>query len=295
MERDELPEPKREQWDVDAMWARVRARTIDAPAVPAPRKPPVRWVSVLAAAASLIVIAGSGALLLRARARSSPEDASATPAHYATARGQYATVHLSDSSEVTLAPESRLTISAQFAHGAREITLEGEAVFAVHHDPARPFRVRARDAIVEDIGTRFDLRAYPGDATVMVAVAEGSVALGPSRAGATGAPSVLKSGEVGTIDSVGHVSADRDGRASSYLGWAGGTLSFVNRPLPEVLRTIARWYDLDVRVADARLARRLVTAEFSRQSTGSAMIDALAIAMDATVERNGRVITLRPR
>src|ERR1019366_1973328 len=58
--------------------------------------------------------------------------------------------------------------------------------------------------------------------------------------------------------------------------------------------TIGRWYDLDVRVPDARLARRLVTAEFSRQSA-SEMIAALAVAMDATVEREGRAITLRPR
>jgi hypothetical protein len=47
-------------------------------------------------------------------------------------------------------------------------------------------------------------------------------------------------------------------------------------------------------VTDARLARRLVNAEFSPQSPAET-IDALALAMDATVERSGRVITLRPR
>jgi ferric-dicitrate binding protein FerR (iron transport regulator) len=64
--------------------------------------------------------------------------------------------------------------------------------------------------------------------------------------------------------------------------------------LPEVLATIGRWYDLDIRVPDPALASRLVTAEFSTQSAGE-MINALAIAMDASVERHARVVTLRPK
>ena len=105
---------------------------------------------------------------------------------------------------------------------------------------------------------------------------------------------MLASGDVGTLDRQGKAAAERGTRVSSYFDWVNGRLSFVDRPLPDVLLTIGRWYDLDIRVADARLARRLVNAELSRQ-TPAELIDALAIAMDATVERSGRVITLRPR
>ena len=173
----------------------------------------------------------------------------------------------------------------------------------MHHDAQHPFRVHAGSALVEDIGTRFDLRAYAGDAAVTVAVVEGMVRLSCARdEPASVAPGtalasravLIASGEVGTLDASGRATTNRTSRAASYLGWAGGTLSFVDRPLPEVLHAIARWHDLDVRVPDARLAKRLVTAEFSWQSAEQ-MIDALAIAMDATVERNARVITLRPR
>jgi transmembrane sensor len=81
---------------------------------------------------------------------------------------------------------------------------------------------------------------------------------------------------------------------AGYLAWANGRLSFTDRPLEEVLRTIGRWYDLDVRVEDARLKGRRVTADFSPQSPAE-MIDALAVATDAVVARDGRVITLRTR
>jgi transmembrane sensor len=307
---DDLPEPKRESWDVDAIWSRVRARTVDAavdgeeptePAerVRAPQRPHAR-ITAYAAAAVLLVAVGAGAWTARSRGWFGGAAADSLPGLYHTSRGQYATVRLADGSEVTLAPESRLTISARFVEGAREVSLDGEAIFSVRHDATRPFKVRARGALVQDIGTRFDLRAYAGDATVTVAVVEGAVALSISRADSGGArradakAMVLASGEVGTLDANGNAIHKRTSGAAAYLDWASGRLSFAARPLPEVLSTIGRWYDFDIRVSDARLARRLVTAEFSRQSS-SEMLDALAIAMDATVERRGRVITLRPR
>jgi transmembrane sensor len=298
MRDDELPEPKREAWDVDAMWERVHARARGARHEPVMFYPAKRTSSntagLLGIAASFIVIVGAGALLVRAGMKHG-EPTIAMPAEYSTARGQYATVHLTDSSEVTLAPESRLIISAHFAEGAREISLEGEAVFNVRHDATRPFKVTAGGTVIEDIGTRFDVRAYKNDRALIVAVAEGSVSLGNVRRDAVRSSVVLKGGEVGTVDSLGNASAEHGARAAGYLAWATGTLSFVDRPLPEVLRTISRWYDVDVRVTDTLLARRLVNAEFSRSASASAMIGELAIAMDARIERAGRVITMRPR
>jgi transmembrane sensor len=290
---DELPEPKRNEWDVDAMWSRVRARAVDVAgqnqALSAPadsRSAGWRWIKAYAAAAVIVVAAGFGALFVRARFAT---PASRAPSVYTTSRGQYATVRLGEGSEIVLAPESRLVIAAGFAEGTREVSLDGEAIFGVHHDAAHPFRVRARGTTIEDIGTRFDVRAYAGDAVVTVAVTEGSVSLGDMSSAL-----VLTSGEVGTRDSTGHVTAERTPGAAAYLRWQGGHLSFVERPLPEVLRAIGRWYDLDVRVPDTTLARRVVTAEFSTQSADQ-MLGALALAVDAKVERAGRVVTLRPR
>jgi transmembrane sensor len=290
---DDLPERTREAWNVDAMWSRVRERTLDRPQI-APARAPFRWTALLGRAASIVLIAGAAAVIARGWTHRAQPGA-AQPAEYSTARGQYATVHLTDSSEVTLAPESRLIISAHFADGAREISLDGEAVFNVRHDATRPFKVTAGSAIIEDIGTRFDVRAYKSDRVLTVAVAEGSVSLAHMRGDSTRLPVVLERGDVGTVDSLGNASTARGQRASAYLAWASGTLSFVDRPLPEVLRTISRWYDVDVRVTDTTLARRLVNAEFSRSASASAMIGELAIAMDARIEWAGRVITLKPR
>jgi transmembrane sensor len=255
---------------------------------------------VYANAASLLLVGIAGAWIARSRARAAAPPAPAAPGDYRTSRGQYATIRLADSTAVTLAPESHLAVSARFGDGARELSLEGEAIFSVRHDAARPFRVRARNAVIEDIGTKFDVRAYAGDATVTVAVVEGSVEITSeqSDSAATGVPRprgvALVAGAVGTLDRRGAALAQHTAAVASYLGWATGRLSFVDRPLPEVLATIARWYDLDIRVSDAGLMQRRVNAEFSTQSP-SEMIDALAAAVGARVERSGSVVTLRAR
>jgi transmembrane sensor len=222
---------------------------------------------------------------------------------YATGRGQRATLQLPDGSRLIVAPQSRLRIPADFGQGAREVSLDGEALFTVVHDSTRPFRVRAKGAVAEDIGTRFDLRAYPEDSLVAIAVAEGAVALGRSAAsagtarrdGPTAAEGiVVRPGEIATLAPDGAVTTARGAALGDYFAWADGRLHFASVPLPEVLRVIGRWYDLDVRVEGQALATRSITAEFSLQSANE-MLQALALAVDARLTRSGRVVTLRPK
>ena len=86
----------------------------------------------------------------------------------------------------------------------------------------------------------------------------------------------------------------RGAALADYLAWADGSLHFANVPLPEVLRAIGRWYDLDVRVEGHALAARSITAEFSLRSSDE-MVRALALAVDARVMRSGRAVILRPK
>src|SRR6266478_6130011 len=166
-------------WDVEGIWARVR-RTMRADARRAPAfgrhlegERGRRWLAApLAAAAVLLLLVGATLAILNSRRLPPPMR------EYATSRGQRGTLQLPDGSRLILAPESRLRIPADFGRGARELSLDGEALFTVVHDSTRPFRVRAKGAVAEDIGTRFDLRAYAEDSLVAVAVAEGVVALG---------------------------------------------------------------------------------------------------------------------
>jgi len=279
-------------WDVEGMWQRVRRAMAAEGHRPAfgrhlRREGEHRGLKAgLAAAAVLVLIAAASLVVMRGNGRAP------SFREYATARGQRITLQLPDSTTLVLAPESRLRIPGRYGRGTRELFLEGEALFTVVHDAKRPFRVHARHAVAEDIGTRFDVRAYPEDSLVAVAVADGAVSLG--RIAAEGV--VVRAGEVATLSPAGLMATGPAGALAGYLSWADSRLHFANVPLPAVLRAIGRWYDLDVRVDGPTLATRSITAELATRSPDE-MLQALAVAVGARVTRSGeggRVVTLSP-
>lgn len=88
-----------------------------------------------------------------------------------------ALVTLPDGSMVKLKSNSRIRFPEQFAANRREVFLEGEAFFEVVRDTNRMFIVSSGAVRTKVLGTSFNIRAYPGQATVEVLVATGKVAV----------------------------------------------------------------------------------------------------------------------
>lgn len=313
MRRIWLASRQRPSRDVDRMWTRFRdaaeREQVDvdntvgshqiaksATRIGVLTRRPERTFAVGRWAAVLVALMGGGALLVSRTHTAAPPPAPSAPHLYATSAAQTARILLSDGSRIVLAPKSRLSVPAEFGVRERVISIEGEAFFDVVHNGALPFRVLAKGSVTEDIGTRFDLRAYDDEAGVVVIVAEGAVALGRARSDSTtrgAAGAVVHRGErarIGSSDSTIRV----DRVSLRLVGWPEGRLSFVKTPLAEIARTIGRWYDLDVRVEGAEMARRPITADFDSQSPRE-MIEALATAVVGEVEQHGRVLTIRAK
>jgi ferric-dicitrate binding protein FerR (iron transport regulator) len=298
--------------DVDRMWTRLRAELDDADqpgdadaganAHAAERAAPHPSLTGLSGrafssgtwAAALAAVAATAALVVSLSHPDAPAAVPAAAHTYATGPAQTANVRLRDGTRVTLAPQSRLSVPDDFGARERSVTLDGEGFFDVVHDKAVPFRVLAKNATAEDIGTRFEVSAYQDEAGVTVIVADGAVTLGHLRpdSSARGAEGVVvKRGErarAGGPD--GTITVDRV--SLDLVAWKEGRLSFVKTPLSEIARTIGRWYDLDVRIADGTLRQRPITADFDTQSPKE-MIGALATAIGGRVEQQGRVLTIR--
>ena len=218
---------------------------------------------------------------------------------YATARGERAVITL-DGATVVLGPESVLRISGSYGVRDRTVSLTGHAYFDVAHDAGRPFRVWAGGVLAEDIGTRFDIRAYGRDSVTRLLVADGAVAMHIRRIPAdrshdSAAPLssvVVTRGMMATAGADGVVRV-RSGLATDrYLSWSGGRLAFDDTPLPEVAAELSRWYDLDIRLGDPGLASRTLTASFD--DPPAAVLVALESALGVRAIRVGRVVTLYP-
>jgi ferric-dicitrate binding protein FerR (iron transport regulator) len=133
---------------------------------------------------------------------------------YATAPGQRATVTLSDGTKFTLAPASQLRVPVGYASGNRGVILDGEAFFTVAHDAEHRFSAQTSRAVITDIGTAFDVRAYASDHDVHIAVADGSVVVGTRIAAARG--TLLQKGDMAVItDTTITVTHDADVNAAT--------------------------------------------------------------------------------
>jgi len=276
----ESDRPTRRAWRTDAEWARLQARIegLDTVAKPPSR---IRRSTPWLAAASLVVAVGVGWRLIQPVV---------TTRTLSTAAGERASIRLPDHSVVTLGPAS--TVRYRLGGTARDVELSGLASFKVVHDAARPFVVRAHNAITTDLGTDFVVRAYPGDSTVEVSVTAGLVSL----AGATTAVRSaieLHAGEVGRVTLDGSATRADSNAAESRAAWVDGRLVFTDQSLRSVTAELSRWFDVDFAFSSETLARRRVTAVYNDPSLAD-VLEALTMTLGLRADRNDRVITLSP-
>lgn len=243
-------------------------------------RPGLGWRGIAAAIACLV--AGTGVWLLRPRA--------APVREFATPAGQRLQLTLPDSSRVLLSVGTRLRVPRDFGLRARAVELDGEAYFVVRHNPRRPFLVRTRQGVTEDLGTSFDVRAYAQEDYVQVVVASGRVSL---RAGRADSVLSLRSRDRGVIDARGMLTATSGVALGDYLAWTRGTLVFHDAPLQDVVAQLGRWYDVDIDVGAAPWAGERLTISFATRSVDEALTT-LAQVLDAHWTRSGRTVRLTP-
>jgi transmembrane sensor len=169
---------------------------------------------------------------------------------YATAAGEHRRVVLADGSKIDLNGATQLSVVLR--RRQRDVTLaEGQAVFEVAHDAARPFQVVAGDRIIRDVGTEFDVRRRAGLLTVTVAA--GAVEVSPQRAGA-GQAFRLHPGQQ-LVHAEGSAVAQLQAAAPDQaLGWRTGKLVYRGQPLSQVVADLNAQFKRPIRVADPALA-----------------------------------------
>jgi transmembrane sensor len=261
----------------------------------APQLTPRRWNAPLSAAAAVVLVALGVAVAPRIqrtleRGHSQVAVSPAPARVFATQRGQRAEIRLTDGTLVTLAAESRLTIPAAFDSLDRAVVLEGQGYFDVASDTARPFVVRTHTAVVRDLGTRFNVRAFANESKVRVVVTQGKVELGHILSFADSARALV-AGDLGMVDENGTVAVSKGVDTTHFVSWTRGVLAFDRTPVPEALADFARWYDLEVHLSDPSLKKLTLTVSLRNRSLAEAL-DVVALLLHADVARNGRVVTL---
>ncbi|MBY6240317.1 FecR family protein [Methylosinus sp. Sm6] len=206
--------------DIARMFEEARAlRPAHAPAKRASRRPTAALAALLAASLAVFACFDHLSILLQA--------------DHATGVAESKSVTLSDGSRVEL--DAGSAIALRFEPGRRVVRLlAGEAWFVVAPDAARPFVVEAAGGSVTALGTAFDVALREGGAHVSVGEHRVAVASGGARV------------EVGERQSTAFETA-APGQppvsvaADAIAAWRRGALVVEDRPLGEVLATLARY------------------------------------------------------
>lgn len=147
-----------------------------------------------------------------------------------TALGEQRSVTLEDGTVIELNGGTKLTLDRR---NSRIASLEtGEARFTVTHNAAAPFSVKAGGAVIQDVGTIFNIRL--GDAQTDVGVAEGSVLFNPKGQAVLLTTGKLLHARYGAKPVVTQVDPARIG------GWKSGRLDYLSAPLGTVAADLSR-------------------------------------------------------
>ena len=238
---------------------------------------PVAW----AAAAALALAVGAAAWLLPPRG----DD-------YRTALGEVRRLPLADGSVMTLNTASRAQVD--LSDGLRRVRLlEGEALFDVARDPARPFLVEVGDARVRVLGTSFILRHVAGGA-VEVMVREGHVQLEQPGGGIEPLSLTASMKAVAGPGSTARVERVEDAALTRHLTWRDGMIAFDGDSLADAAREFARYSPVRIVIDDPEVAGMEVVGLYA-SGDPAGFADAVALGLGLAAHRSGNEVHLTRR
>ena len=200
--------------------------------------------------------------------------------------GQTARLVLPDGTQVSLNAASRITFPRHFSQsGVRDVLLEGEAYFEVFHDEVHPFVVHAHEFDVKVLGTRFNVRSYPGE-THSVALVEGIV-----RVEQGGKQVFLQSPDESVIIQHNKLTPATI-EPELALDWLRGEFYFDGQDLREVMAEIGRWYHCRVVFAHANSHVEPLHFSASRTTSVQEVIRQLQLISHARIEFNEKLQVL---
>lgn len=155
--------------------------------------------------------------------------------------GGFYKVVLADGTKVWLNAASQLRYPADFRNlKQRKIELTGEAYFEVAKDPAHPFIVQTDDQQISVLGTHFNVNAYHDDGGSKTTLLEGSI-----RAAGKNAQATIKPGQQVISSSTGKLNIDQVDTELA-VAWKNDQFMFESEPVRLLMKTVARWYDVEV-------------------------------------------------
>lgn len=206
--------------------------------------------------------------------------------HYnvvSTARSSQYEVVLPDGSRVWLNSGSSIRFPASFSSKERSVELLGEAWFDVQHANEIPFVIHSGNIVTSVMGTAFDIKAYPGEQSMIVAVQRGRVKV---QSGNRSLATLEKGRQIKVMADESHFQSTID--TALIAGWKKGNLYYKDEMLADIVADLQRVFNVSIQIKQASLKKVITTVSFNKKTGLRKALEIICRITDARLsESNG--------
>ncbi len=205
-------------------------------------------------------------------------------------RGGQFKLTLSDGTRVWLNAASTLRYPVYFSGSERKVTLTGEAYFEVSKNKKIPFRIQSQGQTIEVLGTAFNISSYPDDSLTATTLVEGKV-----KVFVTARPDIQTSllpGSQSLLPKGKQEIKQHTVDTRVYTAWKDGKFVFVDQPLKDMMKTLARWYDVEVVFTNEKSKNLSFTGDIERYKDFEKILFLIEKTNEVSFKIKGRRIVI---
>lgn len=209
-----------------------------------------------------------------------------------TPKGGIYQVTLSDGSKIWLNAASTLKYPSRFTGEVRQVEFSGEGYFEVEKDIQRPFKVISKGQQVQVLGTAFNISAYPDEEVTRTTLLTGKVQVIMNSHAGNGQSALLSPSEQAVIKN--EQLTKEVVEASREIAWRNGLFTFRGEKLGDIMRQVARWYDVEVKFQD-EVIHRTFSGTVSRYANISEVLATLSLTDRVQFEIQNKTIFVKSK
>ncbi len=201
--------------------------------------------------------------------------------------GQYE-IELEDSTKVWLNSASSLVFPTSFTGKERRVELKGEGYFEVTKNALKPFHVTVNNMDVRVLGTHFNIMSYSDEENINTTLLEGKVNITVNNVTKS-----LTPGKAAILNKTTESIQIDKANVEQAIAWKNGEFRFKNTGIKELMRQVARWYDVDV-AYETTSTDQYFTASLPRMQNISELLETLELTGTVHFKIDGRKIIVLP-
>ena len=192
---------------------------------------------------------------------------------YSSEKGSVSKIYLEDGSAIWLSSGTKLILD-QYQNGKSTAQLDGEAFFDLIPNPQRNFTVDLGHFKIKDIGTKFNVRSYQSESSIMTSLVDGQInMLSKNETHFL----TMKPGEFVSYNKSNKDISVTTQDPSIVTAWKDGKFVFIDKTLAEICKELENWYNVQINIDDKELANTRYTSIVKRTTSVKMVLQILAV------------------